>query len=85
MTMIFPVAPNATPRILSRADAPSLTKTVVLPAMSLSSALPGGETNDKAVTPAAPPSAVQMQIKELINEQAQALEDAARDDAEGQG
>jgi hypothetical protein len=52
--------------------------------MSLSPALPGGEPNDKAVTPAAPPSAVQMQIKELINEQAQALEDAAREDAEGQ-
>lgn len=73
MPFVLPTVPNTAPKTSPRVDAVALSKSGNLAALSVPPPFLAGETDDKAVTPAAPPSAVQMQIKELINEQAQAL------------
>ena len=74
MPVLQPTIPSMAFKNLYRGD--QITKPAGLTTPSIAASLPGTIGEDKIVPPAAPPSAVQMQIKALISEQALGLEAA---------
>lgn len=74
MPILQPTMPGMAFKPLYRDD--QATKPASLTRPSIAAPLPGTIGDDRIVPPAAPPSAVQMQIKALISEQAQGLEAA---------
>lgn len=81
MPLIQSTMPSATPHALRKPEASARTQALVISVPTKPQAdTPRVGQDEKVVTPAAPPSAVQLQIKAIITEQAETLK-AALDDA----
>lgn len=80
MPLIQSTLPSVSSHVTRKPGDPARQQTVILsvPA-STQPQHPAASNDDKAVTPAAPPSAIQLQIKAIITEQAQTIEAAAED------
>lgn len=74
MPVFHPTMPSMTLKPLHRVDLAAKAAPRVLASVMAPAPLPGTISKDTSITPAAPPSAVQMQIKALLSEQALSLE-----------
>lgn len=74
MPVFHPTMPSMTLKPLHRPDLTAKAAPPVFVSVTAPAPLPGTISKDMSITPAAPPSAVQMQIKALLSEQALSLE-----------
>lgn len=80
MPLIHPTLPGATPQIIRKSGAAERAEQIFISMAPPDQ--PGDPTavsRDNMVTPVAPPSAVQLQIKAIITEQVQTLAAAKED------
>ncbi len=74
MLLIQPTIPNMASKNLTRTDLSIKAHERAAALIDTPAAIVPANPDDTAITPAAPPSAVQMQIKALITEQTQSPE-----------
>ncbi|WP_439524083.1 hypothetical protein [Marivita sp.] len=79
MPLIQPNMPPLGIQISRKPDATDVAKTLVVSVPEMPLPVLSSHFDDQSIKPAAPPTAVQMQIKALINEQALTLEAAKQD------
>jgi hypothetical protein len=84
MPLIHSTLPSVSSHVTRKPGDPARQQTVVLPVAPTHPQEPAVGNQEKAVTPAAPPSAVQLQIKAIITEQAMTIETAAEDAPDAQ-
>ncbi|OSQ48171.1 hypothetical protein [Marivita geojedonensis] len=77
MSLIQSTMPSAASHVIRKPDATARIQPVFITVPPVAQASPDHRTtNDQVVAPAAPPSAVQLQIKALISEQVQTVVNA---------
>lgn len=83
MPVFHPTLPSMAFKTIYRGDLGARITHPEPPSLTASTPLPGAPADDIAVAPAAPPSAVQMQIEALISEQvlSREAEEQAQSDA----
>ena len=74
MPVFHPTMPSMAIKLPNHADLAAKTAPPVYASATVPAPLSGTVGNDNGITPAAPPSAVQMQIKALLFEQALSFE-----------
>lgn len=80
MPVIQPVTHLAPVRAVSKSDGHSTTYSPLQTPAQSTQHPQQNEIGDKAIEPAAPPTALQMQIKALLSEQSQMLSKASEDE-----